>query len=135
MTGVPEPHDRENYEEFTINLGPQWAKHFRDMSSMAKLNAELDEEARTTPVFMHDLHGFRAHLQTAHGMDPALTEFRDEYAHEEVPGLPPVDWDTITEVPRLSHADLWAIHRHDHHGGGYESNYPYEQNGDEHRHL
>lgn len=135
MTGVPEQPDRDDYEEYTINLGPQWAKHIRDMASWAQLNASLDEAARTTPVFMHDLHGLRAHLQTAHDMDPYHTEFRDESAHEGIPGLAPFDWGAATEVPPLSHSDLMAIHRHDHHGGGYENDYPYTDEGDEHRHL
>lgn len=126
---------RDEFEEFTINLGPQWARHFRDMANIAKLNASLDEEARTTPVFLNDLHGLQAHLQTAHDMHPDHTIYRDETAHEGVPGLAPFDWDTATEVPRLSSADLRAIHRYDHHGGGYENDYPYETNGDEHRHL
>lgn len=99
--------------------------------------SEVDEHMRVLPVNRQDPTGMKLHMINSHQFSIDNTTWANEEPHDAIPRIRHkmrmMQGDD--HYPKLDHEDVLAWHDHEHTAGDSADEHPFENVGDEHKHL
>jgi len=112
-------------------------EHLKNWLDARQTLYELDETLRTSSTNKKDQIGMKLHMINAHQFSIDDVRWANEEPHDAIPRIKHKMsmMQNDSHYPELDHEDILAWHEHEHTSGNFADDYPYEDTGEEHRHL
>lgn len=101
--------------QFEVHLPEESVNFYRQVAEHAKLQHSVESAMEQAPTDLSDHAALKAHLVSAHLMNP--DHFWRDDSNADHPHMDPIDWDHADrtgQMPAMSHRDLLAHHDDDH---------------------